>query len=311
MFPLLPLRLSKIHFSRLLFPGLYWIPLLFLLLSARAGGESATFRIATWNIEWFPGKYSSATEEESAIHMRRARRDLERIDPDLFIGVEMRDWQAFSELVSIVSGLQPVVASAYRSNRGPGFWPMQIGIASRLPVEASWWEYWKPNLGSNPRGFSLAVVSPPKTGEGVILVYGLHLKSNRAHDEEQVELNFLMREESIIQVLAHVGEMERLAYPGRVIGVIIGGDLNTNHDGQFDDSVIELLEEAGFYNTWLGVPRKERLTWRGDQDYGPTTLDYIFTRGFKKSKASLMKINGQTSDHHPVVLQVEYRITGK
>lgn len=271
---------------------------------AEARTEPETIRVVAWNIEWFPGKSPRATRSEAEAHMTLIQGELRRLNPDIFIGTEMRDWRAFAEAVAVVPGLQPVVVSAYRSMRGTGFWPMQIGIASKLPVEAAWWQRWTPGIEDNPRGFSVAVVHLGN-GDGVLLVYGLHLKSNRAFNEAQTELNHLMRNHSIIQLLAHIDEMERLAYPGRVRGVIVGGDINTNHDGQFGDEVVTKMEAAGFYNTWSGVPRDRRLSWRGSEDYEPTTLDYIFTKGMGTPRAILIEVPDHASDHFPVGVQIE------
>lgn len=268
-------------------------------LAASTGEEKKQIRLVAWNIEWFPGKWSQATAGEAEQHMKLVQGELSRIRPDVFIGTEMRDWRAFDQAVSAVPGLKPVVVSAFRSSRDTGFWPMQIGIASRHPVEAAWWEPWRPTLADNPRGFSLAVLYLGDGG-GVVLIYGLHLKSNRANDENQARLNHLMREESVIQLLAHIDEMERLAFPDRVRGVVVAGDLNTNHDGQFGDETISLLEGAGFYNTFTGVPRERRLTWRGSSQFEPTTFDYIFTKGLGNPQALMITVSDDASDHFPV-----------
>jgi len=86
--------------------------------------------------------------------------------------------------------------------------------------------------------------------------------------------------------------------------VIVGGDFNTNHDGQFGDNVVKMMTDAGFVNTWGGTPRKDRHTWRGNDRYEPTTFDYVFVRGLKASTAELVEVSDETSDHWPVKLEI-------
>jgi endonuclease/exonuclease/phosphatase (EEP) superfamily protein YafD len=90
--------------------------------------------------------------------------------------------------------------------------------------------------------------------------------------------------------------MEKL-FQGRISTVIIGGDFNTNHDGDFGDRTIAMMVEAGFHNTWDGVPQEARQTWRGSGRFPPTTLDYIFTKGISPLSAQILGAQG--SDHYP------------
>jgi endonuclease/exonuclease/phosphatase family metal-dependent hydrolase len=99
--------------------------------------------------------------------------------------------------------------------------------------------------------------------------------------------------------------MENQTFKERIAGVVVGGDLNTNHDTQFGDKVIEMLTDAGFVNTWAGVPKEQRHTWMGSDRYDPTTFDYILTRGLKPSTAQLMSIDEAASDHRPLKLELE------
>jgi len=278
--------------------GLLWL--------GAAVSAAAELKVVAWNVEWFPGRELEPEPEAAASHMRRARAALARIDPDVFIGSEMRDWQAFADLAGAVSGLRTAVVSAFYSLYQGGFWPQQIGIGSKLPVEAAWAQRWRPTLATNPRGFSFAALKVPgnEGSREVLLVYGVHLKSNRAHSERDARLNVLLRDESAAQLLEHIDEMERLTYKGRIRGVLVGGDFNTNHDGQFGDRAVALLEEAGFRNTWSGVPREKRLTWRGDQDFEPTTLDYIFTKGLGAAEAFVIPVSERTGDHWPVAIRL-------
>ncbi len=62
-------------------------------------------RFVVWNLEWFPGKRPTASAEEADAHMKKAQDVLKQVNPDIFVGVEIRDWAAFHELVSVVPGL--------------------------------------------------------------------------------------------------------------------------------------------------------------------------------------------------------------
>jgi endonuclease/exonuclease/phosphatase family metal-dependent hydrolase len=289
------------------YPGVSrnFILILFSMLAVAVAPLSAeSIKVVAWNIEWFPGLTPEATPAESERHMKQIRRELKRISPDVFIGTEIRDWQAFADAVEAVPGLQPAVVSSFRSLHSPGLWPQQIAIGSRLPVVAAWAERWREQFATNPRGFSVAALRVPGDSDDVILVYGVHLKSNRANNEDQTLINYLMREDSIVQILVHVAEMERFAFRDRVRGVIVGGDFNTNHDGQFADKVVEMMVQAGFHNTFAGVPREDRLTWRGSDRFEPTTFDYIFTKGLGKPQAKMIPVEEGSSDHWPVGVEI-------
>jgi hypothetical protein len=90
----------------------------------------------------------------------------------------------------------------------------------------------------------------------------------------------------------------------RISGVLIGGDYNTNHDGQFGDRVIEILEKAGFYNTFRDVPKEKRLTWKGRGGFEGTTFDYIMTKGLGELMARMVVTPVEYSDHNAVELVI-------
>jgi hypothetical protein len=132
--------------------GLFILPLLLASLAADP------IRVLAWNIEWFPGLTREPTPEAAAAHMEQIQRELARLDPDVLIATEIRDWQAFADVIRGVPGLQPAVVSPFRSLFSPGLWPQQIAIGSRLPVETGWAERWREVYATNPRGFSVATL---------------------------------------------------------------------------------------------------------------------------------------------------------
>jgi hypothetical protein len=70
-------------------------------------------KVITWNLEWFPGKSPKATASDSTNHMKEAQEALKKLNPDIFIGVEVRDWAAFDELVTSIPSLKTHVVSNF------------------------------------------------------------------------------------------------------------------------------------------------------------------------------------------------------
>ncbi|GAB4244889.1 MAG: hypothetical protein OHK005_09970 [Candidatus Methylacidiphilales bacterium] len=280
----------------------FLIPCLFICLTATLPGAT---RIVAWNIEWFPGRQPiDVTAEMETAHTTLVQSLLGQMNPSLLLCSEIRDWRAFDRAVSQVPNLKVCVVSAFRDRDFGVLWTQQLAIASRLPVVAAWAESFRPTLTSMTRGFALAVIEAPGQPDKVWLLYSVHLKSNRASNEHQAQLNYRLRNESVRQLLAHAEEMEQLVFRDRVAAIIVGGDFNTNHDNQFGDEVIHSMVRAGFHNTWDGVPRAERLTWRGSDQFEPTTFDYIFTKGLPKLTAKMIEVPPEASDHHPVLLEI-------
>ena len=174
-------------------------------------------RIATWNLEWFPGGKPNSSLAERLIHMSAAKDALIEIRPDILCLQEVRDWESVAELVSILPNFQALVASRFRQ-MGP-FGPLsiqQLAIASNRPAEAAWSEAFKPSPATPPRGFSFAAI---RHGETLLLVYSVHFKSNRG----EVKTNIAKREEAAHQLLAHAAEMERAYSQHASVVTIIGG----------------------------------------------------------------------------------------
>ncbi len=272
-----------------------------LLAISFATAHAAPLKVVTWNLEWFPGKRPTASEREAKDHMKDARAALLKINPDVFIGVEVRDWAAFDELVSAVPGLNTHVVSSFVDPETGEIRPQQIGIASKLTCRAASWEPWKANVPNISRGFSFAALE--REDGDLLMVYGVHLKSNRGEAADVAA----MRLDQTKQLIAQRAVVEK-AFLGRKIGGWIAtGDFNTNHDGQFPlCKVVEEMTAAGFRNTWADTPKKERLTWmsRPGSEFEPTTFDYFFTLGLGDLKATLLKSPEEISDHRAILLTV-------
>ena len=142
--------------------------LLFLTL---AFAQADNIRVVAWNLEWFPGKRQNAAPEQQARHMKAAQEALIQLKPDILIVVEVRDWAAVEELVSVVPSLKVNVVSHFNL-------PQNQAIASRFVADSAWSEDWKRNgPGAPPRGYVFAALQLPDGR--LLLTYALHLKSNR------------------------------------------------------------------------------------------------------------------------------------
>lgn len=279
------------------------------LLAVTQTGHADRLKIVALNLEWFPGQSSMITNQEDvARHIAEARALLDTLDPDLFIGTEICEEPALQEAfasvehatIHVMSAFEDQPAQPGRKRRG-----QQIAIASRLPAVAGWAEAWKPTMEGLRRGFSFAALENPSTRK-LILVYGLHLKSNRAGSPEEEQENFDIRDASIQQLVEHMQQMQDKFGDRGIDGWIIAGDINTNHDGQFGDRVVERLVAEGFWNSFQNIPPDRRPTWKGrDELFEPTTFDYIFTKGFGEADAYVVDVPLTISDHNAVVLEIE------
>jgi len=270
--------------------------------SAQTTSSPDSLRVISWNIEWYPGQRRNPTPEEAQHHAERVKPIVARLNPDLLLAQEIANWQAFAELCDAVPDLRPAVVSAFHSEQTGEYWDQQLAIASKLPVLAAWSEPWSEGEIHPRRGFSAAAIQLPDSDQ-LLLVYNVHLKSNRSSSDEETALNYQTREESVRQLIAHVDHMRSTVFPGRIAGVIIGGDFNTNHDGQFGDRTIAMLIEAGYHQTWQDTPRDKRLTWRGNPRFEPTTFDYFFTKDLPQVRATLLE-TGEVSDHWPLLIEI-------
>jgi len=264
----------------------------------------------TWNIEWFPGKRPNAKQADKDKQFAEVQAELAKLKPDIFLAQEVSDEKAFEKLVATMPGMKVDVFSRFLENNSDKIGPQQCCIASNLKANSAFFESFKPtaDLPHLGRGFAFAALEHPDGG--LIMLYSVHLKSNRGSETPVGEMRVAdTRRESVSQILAHKAEMEKRFAGQKIVGWLIGGDFNTNHDGQFPKcTVVSDLEKAGFHNTWGSTPKKQRLTWHNgpwDKKFKPTTFDYMMTSGFKENTSKAISISRETSDHDPVMLMLE------
>jgi hypothetical protein len=157
--------------------------LAFLVVGSALGQSPTRIRITTWNLEWFPnGSPHDATPEKQAQRIEAAADVLKKLDPDILLLQEMRDYDACARLGEAIhpGAYQVAICSAFKGAK------QQEAIIAKVPAQAAWSESWKSMEGIDPpRGFAFAWF---KIGTADIGVYSLHLKSNRiTHGNKEIE----------------------------------------------------------------------------------------------------------------------------
>jgi endonuclease/exonuclease/phosphatase family metal-dependent hydrolase len=261
-----------------------------------------SFTIVYWNIQWFPGRGPNATHGQEVRQVASVHRDLARIEADVIGMEEVRDLANAGVAVQPLRSFKVDVCSNFPPREGQNV-AQQVAIASRLQPMSAWAESWK--AGGKvvpPRGFAFAAYEV--TPNELLLVYALHLKSNRGTLRE----NIAMREESIGQLISHMhamneayGKLGRLAW-------IVGGDFNTSPDNPklASEETMPLLRAEGFSWAWKKVPFAKRYTRLPDRRYPPACDDHVFYRGLGLRRVAVINTSAQSSDHHAIAAEFEF-----
>src|SRR2546423_966137 len=192
-----------------------FLPVIALILAfvsdASSLGDGAVIRITTWNLEWFPnGSAREATQEKQAQRIQAAADVLKKLNPDILLLQEVRDYDACNRLAEAIQpGAYTVaICSTFKGGK------QEEAILAKIPAQAAWSESWKSMEGIDPpRGFAFAWF---KIGNADIGVYSLHLKSNlTTHGDKETETakNIRKREISVQQLLVHVDDVIERVIP--------------------------------------------------------------------------------------------------
>ncbi len=260
-------------------------------------GSSTAIATTFWNIQWFPGRRPNASRAEQDRQVRAVHRDLAQLTPDVIGLEEVRDLEHASLAVQPLSGFKVDVCSNFPPREGQQE-AQQVAIASRLQPISAWAEPWKPGGAiMPPRGFAFAAyqLSPKQ----VLLVYALHLKSNRGEIHEDMRI----REESMRQLLSHLKAMKAAYEKMGALTWIVGGDFNTEPDDPrfAKEKTVRNLLADGFSWAWEGIPLSSRITVPPDERYPAACFDQIFFRGGAiLAKAWVANTSPQSSDHRAV-----------
>lgn len=263
----------------------------------------ATITAAFWNIQWFPGRRPNPSRTEENRQIRAVHRDLAQLTADILGLEEVRDAEHASLAIQPLSGFKVDVCSSFPAREGQQE-AQQIAIASRLRPTSAWAEAWKPGGAiMPPRGFAFASyqVSPTQ----VLLVYALHLKSNRGEIHEDMRI----REESMRQLISHMRAMKDAYGPMGTLSWIVGGDFNTTPDEPrfAKEKTVPALLAGGFNWAWQGIPPSSRITMPADLRYPAAAFDQIFYRGATLGRAWVANTSPQSSDHRAVNVVLNLR----
>ena len=255
-----------------------------------------TVTVVFWNIQWFPGRSDKPTPGKEQSQIASVHKDMAKIDADVIGMEEVRDFAHAGLAVQPCKDFKVDVCSNFPPREKQKI-PQQVAIASRLQPMSAWSEFWKAGSKvSPPRGFSFAAYELAR--KQLLLVYAVHLKSNRGILRE----NIAMREESITQLIDHIHAMNDIYSKLGDLMWIVGGDFNTSPDTPrlAAEKTMPRLRSEGFTWIWQDVPFAKRHTRFPDRRYPPACDDHIFSRGLTLQRASILDTSKQSSDHHAI-----------
>ena len=260
-----------------------------------------TVRVAFWNIQWFPGRHPFATASSERAQTASVHRDMRKINVDVLGMEEVRDFSKATIAIAPLAGMKVDVVSNFPPREGQDV-GQQVAIASRLQPLSAWVEMWKPNAALvPPRGFAFAAyeVAPHR----VLLVYAVHLKSNRGEVSEDIAI----REESVRQLTAHMHAMNDAYRKLGTVSCIVGGDFNTApDDSRFaGEKTTRLLRDNGFLWCWQDIPFARRISLPADKLFPAACFDHIFVRDGKFNDARVIEMSRGSSDHNAIFAEVQ------
>lgn len=285
-----------------------WVFLFALWFNAQIFAAS-TWKVTTWNLEWFPsGKPDFTDAKIEADRIDAAAKVLRALDSDIILLQEVRDEAAMTALAKAINrGHQVVVVSRFKFGNRIG--QQQQAVLAKFPAKAAYWREWSTRqLVNPPRGYSFALFET-KNGTRVG-VYSLHLKSNAMGRDvkdraKQETLNRLQRELAADQLVEHMQEVEQT----RDIATkafIVGGDFNTDPtQSRFaEERTLLSLKKAGFESPMFDLPIRKRTTIPGKGRYPDTTFDWLLFKGVKPS-GGVTIVSTSVSDHRPVTVSIQ------
>ena len=282
---------------------LKWLTLFVLIVNGGVAAEnpessasSPTVRVAFWNIQWFPGRHPNASTVAEQQQIIAVQRDMRMMDADVIGIEEARDFSKASLAVASLPGFKVDVCSNFPPREDQNV-AQQVAIASRLTPISAWVEMWKHNGALiPPRGFAFAVyeIAP----RHLLLVYALHLKSNRGEINEDRAI----REESMRQLRAHMNAMSNAYEKLGTMLWIVGGDFNTSPDDPrfATETTTRRLIADGFSWCWQNVPFSQRITLPADKFFPSACFDHIFFRNANLISARVIPTSKRSSDHRAI-----------
>jgi len=275
-----------------------------LYLGSVSAGDNAMpqMRAAFWNIQWFPGRHPNASARDEQTQIESVQRDIAVIKPDILGMEEVRDFANATRAVSPLRGFKIDVISNFPPREGQNV-GQQVAIASRFTPMSAWVEVWKANGPlTPPRGFAFAAyeIAPRK----LLLVYAVHLKSNRGQLVEDIAI----REECARQLGEHMHAMNEAYAKLGTLSWIVGGDFNTAPDEPrfAKEKTTRSLFDNGFSWCWQKIPFAQRISLPGGKLYPAACFDHIFYRNATLVSARVIPTSPQSSDHRAVVAELAF-----
>lgn len=258
---------------------------------------SDCIKVATWNLQWFPGKRPGGGDPQTIFnHLNAVKVELEKINPDILLLQEVRDPSFIAQVLEVLPGHSLHVMSDFSGN-------LEVGISARFPAtEAYMEEFIAGATDDPPRGFAYAAFA---VGNNVLGVYSVHLKSNSGGISETAG----KREESARQLVLHAKKMEeRFSREGISFTALIGGDFNVDPtSSKWDsDKTFGVLEEGGFEWTGNGLAKEEIISWLSNGQYPDAVFDHFFIRGEDNgyTKPVTQKTDRGPSDHRAIIIEI-------
>ncbi|MAS96122.1 MAG: hypothetical protein CMO55_23210 [Verrucomicrobiales bacterium] len=256
--------------------------------------------ILTWNLQWFPGRKQSSSEDVELAHIESVATCLRRTDADIICLQEVKGEHGLNQLLAALPGYKMQILSDFRGVQ-------ELAILSKADaITAFTEEFVQGEIDDPPRGFAHAAFD---LDGRVLLVYSVHLKSNFGG----IEKNIPVREESVRQLLQHVNEMIALheAEKPKSISVILGGDFNTSliADSFSGERTAEMILNTGFTWGFQGLPEEKTITWLSDGRYPDVTFDHFFVQaadGVEIGRSEVLATERKVSDHRPVVMSIKF-----
>ena len=281
-----------------------WLALFVLTINGSVVAENPTepsasppaVRVAFWNIQWFPGRHPNASAVAEQQQIAAVQRDMSAIDSDVIGLEEARDFSKASLAIASRPGFKVDVCSNFPPREDQNV-AQQVAIASRFAPISAWVEMWQHNGALlPPRGFAFAVYEI--TPRHLLLVYALHLKSNRGEISEDKAI----REESMRQLRAHMVAMNAAYGKLGTITWIVGGDFNTSPDDPrfAQETTTRRLLADGFSWCWQNVPFSQRITLPADKFFPSACFDHIFFRNANLISAHVVPTSKRSSDHRAI-----------
>jgi len=228
--------------------------------------------VAAWNVAWFPGMHpTEATAKRTERQKAAAAAEVATVDPDIFIGLEIRD-EAALRVLAPGRKFYHCTRIPRPPDENPDLPNQGLALAARVVPRACWVLDFSglPQTPDRPVRGILGAEFAAADGSRLV-VYGVHLKSNRG----SAATNRLRRQRAI---RALVEDWARRGLDPAQDRIVVAGDFNTSpHDPQFEgERTLAMLEHAGMVRAGSGRKREASWTVAGSGWFPPNDFDHIF-----------------------------------